>query len=79
MSHESAVRVVYENVPYLVVEDAGEGPRVFGPFIPGTEPSLAECTPERRVTDPAVVAVVMALRPISPAVPPNASSLAGRE
>lgn len=79
MSHQSAARIVYNDVPYLVVdEDRGE-PAVFGPFDPGTEPSLDACLPDRRVTDRELAQRVIELRPISPAIPAHASSLAERE
>lgn len=76
MPHEDATRVVYENLPYLVVDHEGSGPTVYGPFEPGTEPSLEECTPDRRVTDVDVSASVLGLRPLSPVIPPSSSTLA---
>jgi hypothetical protein len=48
--HGEAVRVVYRFQPYLVVPRAdGALERAYGPFAPGTEPSLAECGPEIEV------------------------------
>jgi hypothetical protein len=79
MTHESATRVVYHDIPYLVVDGGDGGFTVFGPFDPGTEPSLVECTPEREVTDPDLRDEVVALRAVSPDIPPHASSLAERE
>ena len=78
MSHADATRVVLDDVPYVVVDDAA-GETVYGPFDPGTEPSLAECTPERRVSDESVRDRVIALRSVSPDIPAHASSLAERE
>ena len=41
------VRVVYDSQPYLVIRDGeGKAAQAFGPFAPGTEPSLAECRPK---------------------------------
>ena len=79
MSHESATRVVRDDIPYLLIDDGTGGFSVFGPFEPGTEPSLVECTPERLVTDPHLRDEILALREISPDIPPHASSLAERE
>jgi len=80
MSHASAARIVYNDIPYLVVDEPnGRPPTVFGPFDPGTEPSLIECTADRRVTDQQLIDRVIGLRPISPDIPPHASSLAERE
>jgi hypothetical protein len=79
MTHDSATRVVLDGTPYLVVDDR-EGPAsVYGPFDPGTEPSLDVCTPDRQVTDPALRDAVLDLRSISPDIPAHASSLAERE
>ena len=79
MSHADATRIVHEDLPYMVVDDARAGPTLYGPFEPGTEPSLAECTPDRRVTDQGLRERVIALRPVSPDIPAHASSLAERE
>jgi len=74
------VRVVYDSQPYLVIRDGeGKAAQAFGPFAPGTEPSLAECTPEIRVTDPDVLSTLDALVPLSPELPAHADTLAARE
>jgi hypothetical protein len=45
--HPEASRVVYNDQPYLVMlREDGSLDRAYGPFGPGTEPSLSECTPE---------------------------------
>ena len=79
MSHADATRVVLDDLPYVVVDDARGESTVYGPFDPGTEPSLAECTPERRVSNESVRDRVIALRSVSPDIPAHASSLAERE
>jgi hypothetical protein len=79
MSHADATRVVHDDLPYVVVDDERGESTVYGPFDPGTEPSLAECTSDHRVTDQRVRDQVMALRPVSPEIPAHASSLAERE
>ena len=77
--HEDAVRVVYDNQPYLVIrQDDGSLDRAYGPFTPGTEPSLAECTPEREVRSGSLLASLEELLPISPPLPVNDDTLAGR-
>ena len=72
------VRVVYNNEPYLVVRH-GDGSlnRAYGPFTPGTEPNLSECTDERQVTGMHVLAQLAALLPISPELPSHEDTLAG--
>jgi hypothetical protein len=73
-----ALRVVYDSRPYLVTRhDDGEVDRAYGPFAPGTEPSMAEVGPELEVRDPAVLAALEDLLPISPALPSGADTLAG--
>jgi hypothetical protein len=79
MSHADATRIVHDDLPYMVVDDERGESTVYGPFDPGTEPSLAECTPDRRLTDPSLRERVIALRPVSPDIPAHASSLAERE
>ena len=79
MTHPDTTRVVLDNLPYLVVQPADGEPTVFGPFDPGTEPSLEECAPERTVSDSAIRDAVLALRPLSPEIPAHASTLAERE
>ena len=72
------VRVVYDNQPYLVVrQDDGSLERAYGPFTPGTEPNLGDCTDEMRVTDASLLASLEDLLPISPELPSNEDTLAG--
>lgn len=76
--HPDAVRVVYDNQPYLVVRhEDGSLARAHGPFVPGTEPSLAECTSDNEVRDPALLSALEQLLPISPALPSADDTLAG--
>jgi hypothetical protein len=71
------VRVVYDNQPYLVVRaEDGSVDRAFGPFTPGTEPNLADCTDNMRVESGSLLASLAELMPISPAVPSNEDTLA---
>jgi hypothetical protein len=72
------IRVVYENQPYLVVQAPdGSAERAYGPFAPGTEPNLSECTPDTEVQSHALLATLRDLLPISPALPPHEDTLAG--
>lgn len=72
------VRVVYDNLPYLVVRrEDGSLERAYGPFTPGTEPNLAECTDETEVTSGELLATLEDLLPISPALPSSEDTLAG--
>jgi hypothetical protein len=72
------VRVVYDNQPYLVVRrDDGALERAYGPFTPGTEPNLSDCTDEMRVADARLLASLEDLLPISPELPSNEDTLAG--
>lgn len=72
------VRVVYDNQPYLVVtHDDGSLARAYGPFTPGTEPNLDECTDEIRMTSDQLRATLQELLPISPALPSSENTLAG--
>jgi hypothetical protein len=77
MRHD-AVRVVYESQPYLVTL-GGEGrlEHAYGPFTPGTEPNLADCSPSSEVRSQRVRAALEALLPISPALPSGEDTLAG--
>jgi hypothetical protein len=76
--HSDATRVVYENQPYLVLRDEdGNVKRAYGPFTPGTEPSLAACTPDMEVTSAALLAMLRELLPISPELPASEDTLAG--
>ncbi|HEX7173055.1 MAG TPA: hypothetical protein VF365_10655 [Candidatus Limnocylindria bacterium] len=72
------LRVVYDNQPYLVVRrDDGSLDRAYGPFTPGAEPNLSECTDDRRVTSEGLLASIERLVPISPELPSNEDTLAG--
>ena len=71
------IRVVYENRPYLVTRDAeGRLERAWGPFTPGTEPSLSECSPEMEVADSSLRATLDELMAISPTLPNSDDTLA---
>ena len=71
-------RVVYDNQPYLVVRrEDGSLDRAYGPFTPGTEPNLGDCTDEKRVTSQSLLASLEDLLPISPELPSNEDTLAG--
>jgi hypothetical protein len=73
-----AVRVVYQSRPYLVTRrDDGSLDRAYGPFTPGTEPSLAEVNQAAEVRDETVLAALEDLLPISPALPSRDDTLAG--
>jgi hypothetical protein len=71
-----ATRVIFENQPYLLVTEDGIE-RAFGPFTPGTEPSLAECHPETEVFDPELKRLLHGLKPVSPDLPNSSDTLAG--
>ena len=72
------VRVVFDNQPYLVIcADDGSIDRAYGPFTPGTEPNLVECTPDTQVTEPALLADLLRLLPVSPRLPASEDTLAG--
>ena len=76
--HSNATRVVYNDQPYLVIQrEDGSVARACGPFTPGTEPSLAECTPENEVNDKALLATLGDLLEISPSLPASEDTLAG--
>jgi hypothetical protein len=69
---------VYDNQPYLVVRrEDGSLDRAYGPFTPGTEPNLGDCTDEKRVTSQSLLASLEDLLPISPELPSNEDTLAG--
>lgn len=75
--HPSTFRVVHEHRPYLfVVGSNGEPACAYGPFDPGTEPSLEQCTPAHRVHDPGLIDALRTLLPRSPELPDNADTLA---
>jgi hypothetical protein len=72
------VRVVYDNRPYMVIRDAdGSLAGAYGPFIPGTEPNLAECSSEHEVRSASLLASLEDLLPLSPPLPPSEGTLAG--
>jgi hypothetical protein len=69
---------VYDSRPYLVTRrEDGAIDRAYGPFTPGTEPSLAEVGPELAVRDSAVLSALEDLLPVSPLLPSGADTLAG--
>ena len=71
-------RVVYDNEPYLVVvADDGALERAYGPFTPGTEPNLDDCTDDMRVASGSLLASLEDLLPRSPELPSNEDTLAG--
>ena len=73
-----AIRVVYNSRPYLVTRrEDGALDRAYGPYAPGTEPSMVEVSPEVMVRDPALLAALEGLLPISPLLPSGADTLAG--
>jgi hypothetical protein len=75
--HPPASRVVYRNLPYLVELKAdGSVARAFGPFTPGTEPSLEECSDENQVSDVELIRALTGLLPRSPSLPAADDSLA---
>jgi len=76
--HPEATRVVYQSQPYLVVRgEDGDVKRAYGPFTPGTEPSLAACTPDMEVRSAALLGVLRELIPTSPGLPASEDTLAG--
>lgn len=76
--HQQAVRVVYDNQPYLVsLRDDGSVDRAYGPFSPGTEPNLNECGPAREIQDATLLRSLEQLLPISPALPSHEDTLSG--
>lgn len=72
------IRVVYDNQPYLVLRD-GDGSlgQAYGPFTPGSEPNLAECTEGTRIVSGSLLARLAELMPISPPLPSHEDTLAG--
>ena len=76
--HPPATRVIYQDQPYLVeLNPDGSVVAAFGPFAPGTEPSLAECSVERQVKHADVLHQLARLVPISPDLPAAKDTLAG--
>jgi hypothetical protein len=72
------VRVVFEKMPYLVVRTGGgDADRAFGPFTPGTEPSLDQCGPDSEVRDPELRRALGAQASASPELPSSEDTLAG--
>jgi hypothetical protein len=73
-----ASRVVYDNRPYLVLRrEDGSLERAYGPFAPGTEPNVAECTDENEVRNEALLRTLEQLVPVSPSIPNAEDTLAG--
>jgi hypothetical protein len=76
--HPPAARVIYRHQPYLLeLNRDGLVVGAFGPFTPGTEPSLAECGPGTQVQDPELVDRLARLLPSSPGLPAAEDTLAG--
>jgi hypothetical protein len=76
--HPPATRVIYRDQPYLVELNAdGSVMAAFGPFAPGTEPSLAECGADTQVQDATILDQLTRLVPTSPTLPPSEDTLAG--
>jgi hypothetical protein len=71
-----AKRVVYQSRPYLLRHHEGEE-KVYGPFEPGSEPTLAMATADREVEDPTLISEVRRLAAVSPPLPFNAEGQAG--
>lgn len=75
--HAPTVRVVLDNQPYLLMlDDDGSTRRAYGPFSPGTEPSLAMCSADNEVHDPEVVRRLRELAPQSPTLPDTKDTMA---
>ena len=75
---QETLRVVFDNRPYLVaMREDGSLDRAFGPFDPGTEPSLAEGGDDNQVNSQALLAELEDLLPVSPSLPANRDTLAG--
>lgn len=75
--HAPTVRVILDNQPYLLVLDEnGSTRRAHGPFSPGTEPSVAMCSADNEVQDPALVGRLKELAPRSPTLPDTKDSMA---
>jgi hypothetical protein len=76
--HPKSVRVVYENMPYLLtLRDDDSVDHAHGPFTPGTEPSLAMCDDDNEVRDPALRGTLERLARVSPTLPADDDTLAG--
>ena len=71
------IRVVFDNRPYLVTRHPdGSLERAYGPFAPGTEPSMAECGQANEVRTTATLDALRLLMPISPELAPGSDTLA---
>jgi hypothetical protein len=71
------IRVVFDNRPYLVTRQPdGSVERAYGPFAPGTEPSMDECGAHNEVNSSATRDALELLLPISPELPPGSDTLA---
>ena len=71
------IRVVFDNRPYLVARyPDGSLARAYGPFAPGTEPSMAQCGPASEVRSSATLDALQLLMPISPELGPGSDTLA---
>ena len=71
------IRVVFDNRPYLVARHPdGSLERAYGPFAPGTEPSMAACGPGNQVRSSATLDALRLLMPISPELAPGSDTLA---
>jgi len=76
--HPPATRVIYRDRPYLLELNAdGSVVAAFGPFAPGTEPSLAECSADTQAQDAEILDRLTRLLPISPHLPAAEDTLAG--
>ncbi|CAN5578734.1 hypothetical protein BH23CHL10_BH23CHL10_07880 [soil metagenome] len=76
--HPPATRVVYRSQPYLLELTAdGVVVAAFGPFTPGTEPSMAECGADTQVHHADLLHRLTRLVPVSPRLPAAADTLAG--
>ena len=76
--HPPVRRVIYQQQPYLVELDPNGGVvAAFGPFTPGTEPSLAECNASTQVRDAELLERLTPLVAMSPHLPAGDDTLAG--
>ena len=76
--HPHATRVIYRDQPYLLELNAdGSVAAAFGPFSPGTEPNLGECSVENQVHDAELLDHLTRLVPVSPDLPASDDTLAG--
>ena len=74
--HDESTRVVFENRPYLLVEQTDGTERAYGPFDPGTEPALSMCGPDTEIHDPELLRLLRDLRSRSPELPAHSDTLA---